>query len=77
MSRNLLKPSRRYEHTKIERYTDGQMYKMYSNKILNVQESTTILKARTKKSGNLLNARRTIKNSFEYLTRETAAVFIS
>ena len=31
---------------------------MYSNKILNVQESTTILNARTKKSGNLLNAPR-------------------
>ena len=28
--------------------------KMYSNKILNFQESTTILNANTKKSGNLL-----------------------
>ena len=33
-------------------------YKMYSNKILNFQESTTILNACTKKSENLLNAPR-------------------
>ena len=33
-------------------------YKMYNNNILNFQESTTILNARTKKSGNLLNAPR-------------------
>ena len=33
-------------------------YKMYSNKILNFQESTTILNACTKKSRNLLNAPR-------------------
>ena len=33
-------------------------YKMYRNKILNFQESTTILNACTKKSGNLLNAPR-------------------
>ena len=32
-------------------------YKMYRNNILNFQESTTILNAGTKKSGNLLNAR--------------------
>ena len=32
---------------------------MYCNKILNFQESTTILNAYTKKSGNLLNAPRT------------------
>ena len=31
-------------------------YKMYSNNIENFQESTTILNACTKKSGNLLNA---------------------
>ena len=31
-------------------------HKMYSNNILNFQESTTILNACTKKSGNLLNA---------------------
>ena len=31
---------------------------MYSNKILTFQESTTILNARTKKSGNLLNKTR-------------------
>ena len=33
-------------------------HKIYSNKILNFQESTTILNACTKKSGNLLNAPR-------------------
>ena len=31
-------------------------HKMYSNNIVNFQESTTILNAYTKKSGNLLNA---------------------
>ena len=31
-------------------------YKTYSNNIVNFQESTTILNACTKKSGNLLNA---------------------
>ena len=39
----------------------GQSYhKMYSNNILNFQESTTILNARAKKSGNLLNSQRII-----------------
>ena len=33
-------------------------HKMYSNNILNFQESTTILNTHTKKSGNLLNAPR-------------------
>ena len=33
-------------------------HKMYSNNILNFQESSTILNAYTKKSGNLLNALR-------------------
>ena len=33
-------------------------HKIYGNKILNVKESTTILNACTKKSGNLLNASR-------------------
>ena len=33
-------------------------HKIYSNKILNFQESSTILNACTKKSGNLLNATR-------------------
>ena len=38
-------------------YTIGQSsHNMYSNNILNFQESTTILNACTKKSGNLLNA---------------------
>ena len=36
-------------------------HKMYSNNILNFQESTTILNACTKKSGNLLNAPRRIQ----------------
>ena len=37
----------------------GQAFnKMYSNNILNFQESTTILNACAKKSGNLLNAPR-------------------
>ena len=35
-------------------------HKMYSNNILNFQESRAILNARTKKSGDLLNAPRTI-----------------
>ena len=34
-------------------------HKMYSNNILNIQESTTILSACTKKSGNVLNTPRT------------------
>ena len=42
-------------------------HKMYSNKILNFQESTTILNARTKKSGNLLNAHSTISKWNFYL----------
>ena len=33
-------------------------HKMYINNIVNFQESTTILNACTKKSGNLLNAPR-------------------
>ena len=37
---------------------------MYSYKILNFQESTTILNAYTKKSGNLLNAPRTYQVIF-------------
>ena len=42
-------------------------HKMYSNNIVNFQESTTILNACTKKSGNLLNAPH---NTFsEYLIR--------
>ena len=35
-------------------------HKMYSNNIVNFQESTTILNACTKKSGNLMNAPRSI-----------------
>ena len=39
-------------------------HKMYSNNIVNFQESTTILNACTKKSGNLLNAPRTYTKIF-------------
>ena len=39
---------------------------MYSNNVLNFQESTTILNACTKKSGNLLKAPR--KLNFEFKT---------
>ena len=42
-------------------------YKMYSNNILNVQESTTILNACTKKSGNLLKVPRITENYFATL----------
>ena len=35
---------------------DQSSHNMYSNNILNFQESMTILNACTKKSGNLLNA---------------------
>ncbi len=42
---------------------DQSSYKMYSNNILNFQESTTILNAGTKKSGNLLKAPRIYNNS--------------
>ena len=38
-------------------------HKMFSNNIVNFQESTTILNARTKKYGNLLNAPRIFINS--------------
>ena len=40
---------------------DQAYHTMYSNNIVNFQESTTILNAFTEKSGNLLNAPRTIK----------------
>ena len=42
-------------------------HKMYSNKILNFQESTTILNARTKKSGNLLKAPHTYIYIYIYI----------
>ena len=45
---------------------------MYSNNILNFQESTTILNAYTKKSGNLMNARRIMFKC--YLRSAAAAV---
>ena len=37
-------------------------HKMYSNNIVNFQESTPILNAHTKKSGNLLKAPRDFRN---------------
>ena len=43
-------------------------YKMYSNNILNFQESTTILNACTKKSGNLLKAPRIYMYVYLYTT---------
>ena len=42
-------------------------HKMYSNKLLNFQESTTILNACTKKSGNLLNTPRTCDKNMSSL----------
>ena len=48
--------------------TIGQSsHEMYSNNILNFQESTTILNACTKKSGNLLNTPR-IATKYEVFT---------
>ena len=41
-------------------------HKIYSNNIVNFQESTTILNACTKKSGNLLNAPR-ILNIYDFV----------
>ena len=43
-------------------------HKMYSNKILNFQESMTSLNAYTKKSGNLLKAPHAIMSSPKYVT---------
>ena len=40
---------------------------MYSNKILNFQESTAILNACTKKSGNLLNKQSIYLSILEYI----------
>ena len=42
-------------------------HKMYSNKILNFRESTTIVNTCTKKSGNFLNAPRNALNNFYYM----------
>ena len=39
-------------------------HKIYSNNIVNFQESTTILNACTKKSGNLLNAHECMHEAF-------------
>ena len=44
-------------------------YKMYSNKILNFQESTSILNARTKNSGNLSYAPRFFRWEFNLYGR--------
>ena len=45
-------------------------HKMYSNNILNFQESMTILNARTKKSGNLLKATRTCSYLYYFDLRD-------
>ena len=42
-------------------------HKMYSNNIVNFQESTTILNDCTKKSGNLLNSPR---NIYQWVERD-------
>ena len=47
-------------------------YKMYSNNILNFQESITILNAYTKKTGNLFNAPRIC-----YITSTEQSSFIN
>ena len=49
-------------------------HKMYSNKLLNFQGSTTILKTSTKKSGNLLNTPRICMCVFEFLVSHKADV---
>ena len=46
---------------------DQSSHKMYSNNIVNFQESTTILKAFSKKSGNLLNAPHTHTHTHIYV----------
>ena len=51
-------------------------YKIYSNNILNFQESTTILNACTRKSGTLLNAPR-IWLFYAYIFLQTALFFNS
>ena len=50
-------------------------HKMYSNNILNFQESTTILNACTKKSGNLLNAPCTYIIFFFFLNLQRSKTF--
>ena len=51
-------------------------HKMYSNKILNFQASTTILNAWTKKSENLLNAPRIIKHNQNAHTHTHIYIYI-
>ena len=51
--------------------------KMYSNNILNFQESMTILNARTKKSGNLLNALGISRCIFKHVNLEKSLVWFS
>ena len=51
-------------------------YKMYSNNIVNFQESTTILNASIKKSGNLLNAPRIYITICSYLASFCHNLFI-
>ena len=42
-------------------------HKIFSNKILNFQESTTILNACTKKSGNLLKVPRNLQVNYYFV----------
>ena len=51
-------------------------HKMYSNNILNFQESVTILNACTKKSGNLLNSRRKCSSLLTTPTRKLSRTSI-
>ena len=48
---------------------------MYSNNILNFQESTTILNACTKKYGNLLNTPRNYKQ-YTYTSYEYPLIYV-
>ena len=47
---------------------------MYSNNIVNFQESTTILNACAKKAGNLLKAPRIYKSYLIYMYKENFAL---
>ena len=49
-------------------------HKMYSNNILNFPESTTILNACTKKSGNLLNAQLIYIYIYIYMEQATGSI---
>ena len=49
---------------------------MYSNNILNFQESTTILNSCTKKSGSLLNAPCILQNDIKFFETDVMTYFI-